>query len=252
MTMFSLEGKISLVTGASRGIGEAIALCFAEQGAECILASRKAEALEGVVQKIEAAGGKAVARAANMGDLAQVAELFAFINDTYGKLDILVNNAATNPFFGNMAEAPEWAWDKTLAVNLKGPFFATQEAAKLMEAAGGGAIVNVASINGVRPAPLQGIYSITKAGLISMTKGFAKELAAKKIRVNALLPGLTKTDFSKALFEMEEIHKHVIAEIPLQRHAEPHEMAGAVLYLVSDASSFTTGICITCDGGYLA
>ena len=252
MTTFSLEGKIALVTGASRGIGEAIALCFAENGAECILASRKAEALDGVVKKIEAASGKAVARAANMGDLTQIADLFTFIKDTYGKLDILVNNAATNPYFGEMTAAPEWAWDKTLAVNLKGPFFATQEAAKLMEVAGGGAVVNVASINGVRPAPLQGIYSITKAGLISMTKGFAKELAAKKIRVNALLPGLTKTDFSKALFEMEEIHKHVIGEIPLQRHAEPHEMAGAVLYLVSDAASFTTGICITCDGGYLA
>ena len=250
MTTFSLEGKIALITGASRGIGEAIALCFAEQGAECILASRKAEALGEVVNKIQAAGGKAVSRAANTGDLAQVADLFAFIKERYGKLDILVNNAATNPYFGNMAEAPEWAWDKTLAVNLKGPFFAIQEAAKLMEA--GGAIVNVASINGVRPAPLQGIYSITKAGLISMTKGYAKELAAKNIRVNALLPGLTKTDFSKALFEMEEIHKHVIAESPLQRHAEPHEMAGAVLYLVSDAASFTTGICLTCDGGYLA
>lgn len=252
MTTFSLEGKIALVTGASRGIGEAIAMSFAENGAECILASRKAEALDGVVKKIETANGKAIACAANMGDLTQIADLFALIRDKYGKLDILVNNAATNPYFGEMAGAPEWAWDKTLAVNLKGPFFATQEASKLMEAAGGGAIVNVASINGVRPAPLQGIYSITKAGLISMTKGFAKELAAKKIRVNALLPGLTKTDFSKALFEMEDIHKHVIAEIPLQRHAEPHEMAGAVLYLVSDAASFTTGICITCDGGYLA
>jgi len=252
MTIFSLEGKIALVTGASRGIGEAVALCFAEQGAECILASRKEEALEGVVNKIEAAGGKAMARAVNMGDLAQVADLFSFIKETYGKLDILVNNAVTNPYFGNMCEAPEWAWDKTLAVNLKGPFVATQAAAGLMEAAGGGAIVNVASVNGVRPAPLQGIYSITKAGLISMTKGYAKELAAKKIRVNALLPGLTKTDFSKALFEMEEVHQHVIAEIPLQRHAEPQEMAGAVLYLVSDAASFTTGICLTCDGGYLA
>lgn len=252
MTTFSLEGKIALVTGASRGIGEAVALSFAENGAECILASRKAEALEGVVKKIEAVGGKAIACAANMGDLTQIADLFAFIRDKYGKLDILVNNAATNPYFGSMSEAPEWAWDKTLAVNLKGPFFATQQAAKLMEVAGGGAIVNVASINGVKPAPIQGIYSITKAGLIAMTKAYAKELARQNIRVNALLPGLTKTDFSKALFEMEEIHRHVIQEIPLQRHAEPHEMAGAVLYLVSDAASYTTGICIACDGGYLA
>ena len=252
MTTFSLEGKIALVTGASRGIGEAIALCFAENGAECILASRKAEALEGVVKKIEAAGGKAIACAANMGDLTQIADLFAFIKDKYGKLNILVNNAATNPYFGAMTGAPEWAWDKTLAVNLKGPFFATQQAAKLMDVAGGGAIVNVASVNAVKPAPTQGIYSITKAGLIAMTKAYAKELASQNIRVNALLPGLTKTDFSKALFEMEEIHQYVIQEIPLKRHAEPHEMAGAVLYLVSDAASFTTGICIACDGGYLA
>ncbi|MCG6911080.1 MAG: SDR family oxidoreductase [Deltaproteobacteria bacterium] len=252
MTTFSLEGKVALVTGASRGIGEAVALCFAEQGAECILASRKAEALERVVEKIEGLGGKAWACAANMGDLAQISDLFAFAEKKFGKLDILVNNAATNPYFGNMSEAPEWAWDKTLAVNLKGPFFAIQEAAKLMDAAGGGAIVNVASINGVKPAPLQGIYSITKAGIISMTKGFAKELAPRRIRVNALLPGLTKTDFSKALFESKEIHQHVVQEIPMQRHAEPQEMSGAVLYLVSEAASFTTGICITCDGGYLA
>ena len=207
MTTFSLEGKIALVTGASRGIGEAIALCFAENGAECILASRKAEALEGVVKKIEAAGGKAIARAANMGDLTQIADLFAFIKDKYGKLDILVNNAATNPYFGDMTGAPEWAWDKTLAVNLKGPFFATQEAAKLMDVAGGGAIVNVASINGVRPAPTAGNLFHHQGGSHRHDQGVCQGAGCQKIRVNALLPGLTKTDFSKALFEMEEIHQ---------------------------------------------
>ena len=251
MTNFSLEGKIALITGASRGIGEAIALTFAEQGAHCILTSRKADALQGVVDKIESAGGKALACAANMGDLEQISSLFNFVKEKFGKLDILVNNAATNPYFGEMTGAEEWAWDKTMAVNLKGPFFATQEASRLMAVSGGGAIVNVASVNGVRPAPTQGIYSITKAGLIAMTKAHAKELAGQNIRVNALLPGLTKTDFSKALFDIQEIHQHVIQQIPMQRHAEPHEMAGAVLYLVSDAASYTTGICITVDGGGL-
>ena len=166
-------------------------------------------------------------------------------------MDILINNAATNPYFGDMLDADERAWDKTNEVNLKGPFFITQHAARLMEVSRGGAIVNVASINGVRPIPMQGIYSITKAGLISMTKAFAKELAVKNIRVNALLPGLTQTHFSEALIKNESIYKTAIRQIPLGRHAQPSEMAGAVLYLVSDAASYTTGTCIVCDGGKL-
>ena len=127
-----------------------------------------------------------------------------------------------------------------------------QHAAGLMIKSGGGAIVNVASINGVRPVPFQGIYSITKAGLISMTKAFAKELAPKNIRVNALLPGLTETHFSEALIKNEKIYTTAIHQIPMGRHAQPKEMAGAVLYLVSDAASFTTGTCLVCDGGMLA
>jgi NAD(P)-dependent dehydrogenase (short-subunit alcohol dehydrogenase family) len=252
MISFSLKGKIALITGASRGIGEAIASTLASRGAECILTSRKEDALAGVVEKIQNGGGKAVARATNVGDIEQIAELFGFVEKTYGRLDIFVNNAATNPYFGNMTEAEEWAWDKTLAVNLKGPFFAIQKAVPLMTASGGGSIVNVSSVNGLRPAPMQGIYSISKAGLIAMTKAYAKELAGRNIRVNAILPGLTKTDFSKALFEIEEIHQHVIAQIPMQRHAEPFEMAGTALFLVSEAASYITGTCITADGGFLA
>jgi len=252
MVDFSLTNKIALITGASRGIGEAIALALAEHGARCILVSRKIEGLQAVKEKIEQRGGRADAIAGHTGNLAQINQLFEQIQNKYDRLDILINNAATNPYFGEMMEAGEAAWDKTNEVNLKGPFFITQQAARLMEKSGGGAIVNVASINGIRPIPMQGIYSITKAALISMTKAFAKELAPKNIRVNALLPGLTETHFSEALISNESIYNYALQHIPLHRHAQPGEMAGAVLYLVSDAASFTTGTHIVCDGGALA
>ncbi len=249
MVDFNLKDKIALITGASRGIGKAIALALAEHGAHCILNSRKIEELGQAVDEIRAKGGKAEALAANVGNMGEIETLFAALKEKFGRLDILVNNAATNPYFGEMIGAEEWAWEKTLAVNLKGPFFMIQKAVPLMEAAGGGAIVNISSIGGLQPAPFQGIYSITKGGLITMTKAYAKELSGRKIRVNALLPGLTYTDFSKVLIENKEIYDYAVARIPMGRHAEPHEMVGAVVYLVSDAASFTTGSCIVCDGG---
>jgi NAD(P)-dependent dehydrogenase (short-subunit alcohol dehydrogenase family) len=252
MLSFSLDNKIALITGASRGIGEAIALTLAEYGARCILVSRKLESLETVKAKIEQKGGQAHAIAGHTGSLDQINQLFEKVKSHYGRLDILVNNAATNPYFGKMTEAGETVWDKTNEVNLKGPFFIIQHAARLMEVSGGGAIVNVASINGIRPIPMQGIYSITKAAVISMTKAYAKELASKNIRVNALLPGLTETHFSEALIKNESIYNYALQQIPMHRHAQPIEMAGAVLYLVSEAASFTTGTCIICDGGALA
>jgi len=252
MVDFSLDSKIALITGASRGIGEAIAMALSRYGAHCILVSRKMDALQAVVEKIRENGGKADAIACHMGHLEQIEGLFKKVRDRFVKLDILVNNAATNPYFGDMLGADEGVWDKTNDINLKGPFFMIQHAARLMMKSDGGSIVNVASIGGIRPAPMQGIYAITKAGLISMTKAFAKELADKNIRVNALLPGLTETSFSKVLIDTKEIYDYAVKLIPLGRHAQPSEMAGAVLYLVSDAASFTTGTCITCDGGMLA
>jgi NAD(P)-dependent dehydrogenase (short-subunit alcohol dehydrogenase family) len=248
---FSLDGKVALVTGASRGIGEAIATTLAEYGAQVILVSRKLDALKSVAEKINAAGGTAVPIACNMGKQDQISELFKEIRDRFGRLDILVNNAATNPYFGDMLGADEGVWDKTNDVNLKGPFFMIQHAAKIMTETGGGSIVNVASVNAVSPALFQGIYSITKAGLISMTKAYAQELARAKIRVNALLPGFTETSFSVALFSNDDIYNYAMSRTPMNRHAQPMEMAGAVLYLVSDASSYTTGTCIVCDGGML-
>jgi len=249
---FSLNRKIALITGASRGIGKAIAITLADYGAQCILVSRKADALAVIATYIVSRGGKADVMPCNVGNLKQIEKLMAQIKDRYGKLDILINNAATNPYFGEMLGADEGVWNKTFDVNLKGPFFLIQHAAKLMEQSGGGSIVNVSSINGVKPAPYQGVYSITKAGLISMTQAFAKELAAKNIRVNALLPGLVNTDFSKVIMENDAIHDIAVKMVPMGRHAEPREIAGAVLYLVSDAASFTTGASFVVDGGTLS
>ncbi len=252
MIDFSLKGKTALVTGASRGIGESIAKTLAAYGAEVILSSRKIDALESVQGDIKKAGGRAHSIACHTGDMKQIEKLFEEIKNRFQKLDILVNNAATNPYFGDNINASESVWDKTVEVNLKGYFFISQFAAKMMVAAGGGSIINVASINGIRPAPFQGIYSITKAGVIAMTKSFAKELAPVKVRVNALLPGLTDTKFAAAMTQSDELMNLILPSIPMGRVAQPDEMAGAVLYLASDASTFTTGATIVVDGGSLA
>jgi len=252
MDLFNLENKVALITGASRGIGEAIALVLAEHGAFCILVSRKMEALKIVEAKIISNGGKAESIVCHLGNMEEIDQLIKGVKERHGRLDILVNNAASNPYFGDMLTAGEWAWDKTNDVNLKGPFFLIQHAVPLMKENKGGSIINVSSINGVVPAMFQGIYSITKAGLISMTRAYAKELAPFNIRVNALLPGLTDTKFAYAITSNEEIKNMVLPQIPLGRIAQPEEMAGAVLYLASQASSFTTGSSITCDGGMLA
>ncbi|MGE4518836.1 MAG: SDR family oxidoreductase [Desulfobacteraceae bacterium] len=252
MAGFSLENKTALITGASRGIGEAIAHCLSENGAKVILVSRKIDALQKVENDIKQKGGHAESMACNMGEIDQIKALVASVKEKYGTLDILVNNAAANPFFGNMIDAEEWAWDKIFDVNLKGPFFTIVEFAKLMKENGGGSIVNVSSVNGIRPAPFQGIYSVSKSALIALTKAFAKELAPYKIRVNALLPGLTDTKFASALTQDENLKGMIVSQIPLGRVAEPEDMAGAVLYLVSDAASYTTGSLLVCDGGMIA
>jgi NAD(P)-dependent dehydrogenase (short-subunit alcohol dehydrogenase family) len=253
MINFSLKDKVALITGASRGIGEDIAVTLAQYGAHCILTSRKTEALLSVKEKITSLGGTSDIMACHVGDLNQIEMLFSNIKTRFGRLDILVNNAATNPYFGDMLGADSGVWEKTFDVNLKGPFFITQNAIKLMIETGiKGSIVNISSVNGIKPAPFQGIYSITKAGLIAMTKAFAKEFANKGIRINAVLPGLTETKFSKAIIDNDSIYDFAVSQIPMGRHAQPSEMSGAVLYLVSDASSFTTGSLIVCDGGMLA
>ena len=247
--LFDLTDRIALVSGASRGIGEEIAKLLAGQGAHVIVSSRKIDDCTAVAEEIRDAGGSAEPFACNVGRMEDIAALFEHLHANYGRLDICVNNAAANPYFGHVLDTDLGAYNKTVEVNIRGYFFMSVEAGKLMRDHGGGAIVNTASINALQPGPMQGIYSITKAAVVNMTKVFAKECAPLGIRCNALLPGLTKTRFAGALFTNEEIYQHAIQRIPMGRHAEPSEMAGTVLYLVSDAASYTNGECIVVDGG---
>ncbi|GLX85789.1 short-chain dehydrogenase [Thalassotalea loyana] len=249
--LFDLTGKVALVTGASRGIGEYIAKTLAKSGATVLVSSRKIDGCQAVVDEILADGGKAHAIPCHIGEMEQIETLFEQIKIEFGQLDILVNNAAANPYFGHILETDLMAYQKTVDVNIRGYFFMSKLGAQMMKEQGGGAIVNVASVNGVIPGDLQGIYSITKAAVISMTKAFAKECAQFNIRVNALLPGATDTKFASALVKNPKILEQAMAHVPMRRVAQPEEMAGTVLYLVSDAASYTTGSCINVDGGYL-
>jgi NAD(P)-dependent dehydrogenase (short-subunit alcohol dehydrogenase family) len=249
--LFDLTGKVALVTGASRGIGESVAKTLAAYGAHVIVSSRKVEGCEAVVAAIHDAGGSAEAMACHIGEMAQIEATFAAIEARHGRLDILVNNAATNPYFGHIVDTDLSSFQKTLDVNIRGYFYSSVMGIKLMTKNGGGNIVNVASVNGVIPGDKQGIYSITKAAVMSMTQAFAKECAQQGIRVNALLPGGTDTKFASALVHNPAVLERMMAHVPMRRVAQPDEMAGTVLYLVSNASSYTTGACINVDGGYL-
>ena len=247
--LFDLDGKIALVTGASRGIGEAIAKLLAQQGAHVIVSSRKIDDCQRVADEINAAGDSAEAFACHIGDIGQIEACLNFLQEKHGRLDILVNNAATNPYFGHILDTDLGSLSKTLDVNIRGYFLMSQGGAKLMAANGGGSIINTASVNGLMPGNMQGVYSMTKAAVISMTKAFALECADRGVRCNAIAPGLTKTKFAGALFTNEHIYNAAMAKIPMHRHAEPDEMAGAVLFLASSASSYVTGETIVVDGG---
>ncbi len=248
---FSLKGKIAVITGASRGIGEAVARGMAEYGATVVLAARNMPGLEPVAQAINDSGGHALAVACHTGKPDHIAALFERVRTEFGRIDVLVNNAATNPYFGPVIDAPESVFDKTFEVNVKGYFLMSQHAARMMVAQGAGSIINIASIAGVSPSPLQGVYAMTKAAVISMTKAFAKELGGACVRCNAICPGLTETKFARVLIDTPEIYQIFLRDLPMGRHAQPSEMVGAVVYLASDASSYTTGTVIACDGGRL-
>ncbi|MFT3808112.1 glucose 1-dehydrogenase [Arenimonas sp.] len=250
--LFDLTGKTALVSGASRGIGESIARLLAAQGAHVLCSSRKLEGCEAVAASIRADGGSAEALAMHVGDAAAIEATFAALESAGKAPDILVNNAAANPYFGPMLDMDLGSYEKTVEVNLRGYFWSTVQAAKRMRAKGGGAIVNIASVNARRPAFGQGIYSMTKAGIVNMTEGFAKELAPHGIRINAVLPGLTDTKFASAITGNPKIMGMMMQLIPMARAAQPDEIAPAVLFLVSGAGSYVTGTTLTVDGGYLA
>jgi NAD(P)-dependent dehydrogenase (short-subunit alcohol dehydrogenase family) len=248
MYQFDMSGKVAVVNGASRGIGEAIAKGLAECGALVVLTSRRLEAVQKVADEIVDAGGKAVARSCHAGHLEEIDELFQYVAKQFGRLDILINNAATNPYYGPATDLSPEAFDKTVEVNLKGPYFMQARAVPLMAKNGGGSIVNVASIAALVPPFGQAVYAMTKAGLISVTRSFAKEYGKQGIRVNAILPGVVETRLAVAMIEDPGVQKW-LSRLPAGRAGQPHEMVAGVLYLVSDQAAYTTGTTLVMDGG---
>jgi NAD(P)-dependent dehydrogenase (short-subunit alcohol dehydrogenase family) len=243
-----LKDKVIVITGASRGIGEAIARACVEAGAKVALASRKQADLERVASSLPAE--RAIAVACHTGKPEEVDAMFAKAVDRFGHVDGLVNNAATNPYFGPLIDTPDAAIDKTFEVNVKGYLYCARALVKHARTrGGGGAIVNIASIAGLRAALMQGIYGATKAAVISMTQTLASELGSSKIRVNAIAPGLVETKFASTLVNTPAILERIVGRTPLGRHAQPPELAGAAVYLLSDAASFTTGTTLVVDGG---
>jgi NAD(P)-dependent dehydrogenase (short-subunit alcohol dehydrogenase family) len=249
----SLEGKVAIVTGASRGIGEAVARAFVAHGAKVVIASRKLEGLTPVAEALaatERGAGSVLPVAAHTGKEEDCRALVAKAVEKFGKVDVLVNNAATNPYFGPMLDIDGGAWDKTFEVNLKGYFWMAREVAKHLQKRGApGSIVNVASVAALEAAPMQGVYGMTKAAIVSMTKTLAFELGGSRIRVNAVAPGLVETKFAGALITNDSIVDHVVKKTPLGRYAQPDEIAGGVMYLASDAAGFLTGHTLVIDGG---
>lgn len=249
---FDLSGRVAIVTGASRGIGKSIAAEYARAGAKVALSSRKQDALDEAARDIRAEGGEAIGIAAHNGDKAALKNLVAQTVSHFGRLDILVNNAATNPHFGATLEAADSYWQKTIEVNLMGNVWLSQAAVEVMRSMGGGKLINIASIVGLHPGRFQGIYSITKAGIISLTKSLAVELGADNIQVNAIAPGLVRTKFAQALWGNPELLNPVLARTPAGRIGEPGDICGMALFLASPASGFTTGAVFVIDGGLSA
>jgi len=245
----TLQDKVVVVTGSSRGIGAAIASAVAAAGASVVLASRKQEGLDEVAEQIRASGGTALPIATHTGNPEAVDALFDKAVAEFGTVHGLVNNAATNVYFGPMLGTEEGPWDKTFEVNVKGYFnmvraFATR--------AKGGSIVNIASVMGMRAAPFQGVYGMTKAAVISMTQTLSLELGPGEIRINAIAPGLVETKFAQMLIEDDTLRDIFVARTALQRHAQPDEIAGAAVFLLSDAASYMTGQVMVIDGGMTA
>ena len=248
MPDFSVEGRVALVTGASRGIGEAIAEALVEQGATVVLASRKQADLDQVAARLNSKrAGSAVAIAAHGGREDELRKLVEQSLERLGRIDILINNAATNPYFGPLIDAELTAWDKTFEVNLRGMFVLTQLVWRAWMEQHGGAIVNVASVGGLRPGIGLGVYNVTKAGVIMLTRQLARELGGK-VRVNAVAPGLIKTHFARALWDNDAIRERVVAANPMGRIGSPEEVAAAVVFLASDAASYINGEILVIDG----
>jgi NAD(P)-dependent dehydrogenase (short-subunit alcohol dehydrogenase family) len=249
LSKFSLEGKVALVTGGSRGIGCVTAIAFARAGATVIVSSRKLADLEEVVDSIRSYGGKGLAVPAHIGKMEDIRRLTETIKQEFGSVDILVNNAGGNPAVVPFIDAEERLWDTIMNLNLKGLFFLSQAMAKLMLGKSGGVIINVASISALKPEMEMAIYAISKAGVVGATKAMALELAKYNIRVNALLPGVVRTHMTESNIATPGNEERFIKNVPMSRLAQPEDMVGAMLYLASPASDYMTGQTLVVDGG---
>jgi NAD(P)-dependent dehydrogenase (short-subunit alcohol dehydrogenase family) len=248
--LFDLTGKVAVVTGASKGIGEAIARGLVAFGARVVLSSRKLEAVEAAAKAIRDQGGEAVAVAAHVGEPAAVRGLVEKAVAAFGGIDVIVNNAATNPVYGPLLQADNVVFEKIMAVNVRGPLELAKLAHPHLVKRGGGSVINISSIGGISPEPLLGLYSVSKAALISLTKVMAQEWGRDRIRANVICPGLVRTKFSAALWQNEPVLKEFVRTLPLGRIAEPEEMVGLALFLASPASGYCTGGVYVADGGH--
>ncbi|MEO0899184.1 MAG: glucose 1-dehydrogenase [Bacteroidota bacterium] len=249
--LFNLEGKVAIVTGSSKGIGEAMAHGLAEFGAKVVISSRKQEAVDEVAAKFKSEGLEATGIACHVGDEEARKELIQKTIDTYGRIDILINNAATNPYFGPIEGMSESVYQKTLDINLHSCMFLSNLALPHMKAVGGGSIIHISSIEGLHASALFAAYNVSKAGVIMLGKNQAAEWGKDNIRVNVICPGLVKTKLSTGLWSNEGLMKSLPYKVPLGRMAKPEEMAGLAVYLASDAASYTTGGVFVSDGGIL-
>lgn len=250
LSMFSCEGKVALITGGSRGIGRASALALADAGANVVVSSRKIADLEPVAEEIKARGVKSMAIAAHNAKMEDSRMLIERVHKEFGRIDILLNNAGTNPYYGPLMNQDEKTYDITMNVNLKGIFFLSQLTAKIMKEQGGGSIINTSSIGGLRAGDI-GTYSVSKAAVIMLTQVMAKEWGQFNIRVNTIAPGIIKTRLSEALWKDPAVNERAISQIALMRLGEPEEVAGAVVFLASAAGRYITGTTIVIDGGRL-
>ena len=248
---FELKGKVAIVTGSSKGIGLSIAKGLAENGAKVVISSRKQEVVETVAKEFNSAGLEAIGIACHIGDEAQRKALVTKTIEEYGRIDILVNNAAINPFYGPLETSGEEVFDKIMNVNVKAPWLLSNLVQPYMKENGSGSIINISSVEGIHPGFRLGLYSMTKSALIMLTKNQAKEWGRYGIRSNVVCPGLIKTKFSESLWSNEKLVAGYNQMVPLQRMAEPDEMAGLVMLLASDAGSYMTGGVYAADGGYL-
>lgn len=249
--LFSLKGKVAIVTGSSKGIGESMARGLAEYGAQVVVSSRKQEAVDAVAAAFRADGLDATGIACHVGKEEDLQNLVERTREIYGGVDILINNAATNPIFAPLTDVPLSAFDKIMDVNVKAPFLLSNLCYPSMRERGGGSVINISSVEGHKPGFGLGVYSTSKAALIMLTENQAKEWGSAGIRVNAICPGLIKTKFSAALWQNEAMLKQLEQHLPISRIGKADELVGLALYLASDASSYTTGATFTADGGYL-